>query len=102
VIAGIFPAQAVLMSNMIQVFTLPKEEMVSRGDFFAAMFVVLAGACLFSYYVMGSGTNTFAQVRSHSGPFSSCAGADHLLADVGPRPTQADLQLHTPPGSPIL
>jgi ATP-binding cassette subfamily B (MDR/TAP) protein 1 len=59
------------MANMVQVFTLPNSEMTVRGDFFAAMFVALAGAALFSYGVMGWGTNTLAQVdmpRSfHSG-----------------------------------
>jgi ATP-binding cassette subfamily B (MDR/TAP) protein 1 len=51
------------MANMIEVFTLTGKEMTDRGDFFAAMFVALAGAALFSYYVMGWGTNTLAQVR---------------------------------------
>jgi ATP-binding cassette subfamily B (MDR/TAP) protein 1 len=60
--AGLFPGQAVLMANMIEVFTLTGKEMTDRGDFFAAMFVALAGAALFSYYVMGWGTNTLAQV----------------------------------------
>jgi ATP-binding cassette subfamily B (MDR/TAP) protein 1 len=50
------------MANMIEVFTLTGKEMTDRGDFFAAMFVALAGAALFSYYVMGWGTNTLAQV----------------------------------------
>ena len=54
------------MSNMVQVFTLPKDEMVTQGDFFAAMFVALAGAALISYYIMGWGTNTLAQVSSAS------------------------------------
>jgi ATP-binding cassette, subfamily B (MDR/TAP), member 1 len=51
---------------MIEVFTLPTAEMTSRGDFFAAMFIALAGTCLFSYYVMGWGTNTLAQVSTIS------------------------------------
>jgi ATP-binding cassette, subfamily B (MDR/TAP), member 1 len=61
-VAGIFPGQAVLMANMVDVFTLPLEEMTDLGDFYAAMFVALAGACLISYFVMGWGTNTMAQV----------------------------------------
>lgn len=64
VLAGLFPGQTILMANMIDVFTLTGSEMTSRGDFFAAMFVALAGVCLFSYYVMGWGTNTLAQVSS--------------------------------------
>jgi ATP-binding cassette subfamily B (MDR/TAP) protein 1 len=71
-IAGLFPSQAVLMANMVQVFTLPTSEMTVRGDFFAAMFVALAGAALFSYGVMGWGTNTVAQViTSRFSPFKS-------------------------------
>ncbi|KAG9378441.1 lipid A export ATP-binding/permease protein msbA [Pyrenophora tritici-repentis] len=64
--AGLFPGQAVLMAHMIDVFTLPKDEMLDKGDFFAAMFVALAGACLFAYYVMGWGTNTLAQTLAHN------------------------------------
>jgi ATP-binding cassette subfamily B (MDR/TAP) protein 1 len=63
-VAGLFPGQAVLMANMIQVFTLTGDEMTDLGDFFSAMFVALAGAALFSYFVMGWGTNTLAQVSN--------------------------------------
>ncbi|KAF2727117.1 P-loop containing nucleoside triphosphate hydrolase protein [Polyplosphaeria fusca] len=64
--AGLFPGQAILMSNMIQVFTLTGSEMIARGSFFSAMFLVLAGACVFSYYVMGWGTNKLAQTLAHN------------------------------------
>lgn len=60
--AGLFPGQAVLLAYMTNVFTLPASEMTDKGDFFAAMFVALAGAALFSYGIMGWGTNTVAQV----------------------------------------
>jgi ATP-binding cassette subfamily B (MDR/TAP) protein 1 len=62
-VAGLFPGQAVLMAYMVEVFTLTGSEMTERGNFFAAMFVVLAGAALLSYGVMGWGTNTVAQVN---------------------------------------
>ena len=52
------------MAYMIDVFTLTGKEMTDEGNFFAAMFVALAGACLFSYYAMGWGTNTLAQVSN--------------------------------------
>ncbi|KAH5276208.1 hypothetical protein HBI71_036660 [Parastagonospora nodorum] len=64
--AGLFPGQAILMANMVQVFTLPLDEMTDLGDFFSAMFVALAGAALFGYYVMGWGTNTLAQTLAHN------------------------------------
>ncbi|EUC38190.1 hypothetical protein COCCADRAFT_997 [Bipolaris zeicola 26-R-13] len=64
--AGLFPGQAILMAYMIDVFTLTGKEMTDEGNFFAAMFVALAGACLFSYYAMGWGTNTLAQALAHN------------------------------------
>jgi ATP-binding cassette, subfamily B (MDR/TAP), member 1 len=51
------------MSNMVDVFTLPAEEMVTRGNFLSSMFVVMAAGCLISYFLLGYGTNTVAQVR---------------------------------------
>lgn len=60
--AGLFPGQAVLLAYMTNVFTLPASEMTEEGNFFASMFVALAGAALFSYGIMGWGTNTVAQV----------------------------------------
>lgn len=62
--AGLFPGQAILMAYMVDVFTLTGKEMTDEGNFFAAMFVALSGACLFSYYAMGWGTNTLAQVSN--------------------------------------
>lgn len=52
------------MSSMVNVFTMPVSDMISRGDFFASMFVALAGVCLVSYYILGWGTNALAQVSS--------------------------------------
>jgi ATP-binding cassette subfamily B (MDR/TAP) protein 1 len=64
--AGLFPSQAILMAYIVEVFTLTGSEMTERGDFFSAMFVALAGAALFGYYVMGWGTNTLAQTLAHN------------------------------------
>jgi len=47
---------------MVELFTLTGSEMTDRGDFFATMFVAISSACLFSYYLMGWGTNILAQV----------------------------------------
>ncbi|RYP05724.1 hypothetical protein DL765_009749 [Monosporascus sp. GIB2] len=63
---GLYPGQAILMANMVQVFTLPDDEMITRGGFFAAMFVVMAGGCLISYFILGYGSNTIAQTLSHN------------------------------------
>jgi hypothetical protein len=93
--AGLFPGQAVLMANMIEVFTLTGSEMTDRGDFFAAMFVALAGASLFSYYVMGWGTNTIAQVRHLFLPLASNHILINLDSDSSTQVTQATLQRHS-------
>ncbi|CAI6338747.1 unnamed protein product [Periconia digitata] len=63
--SGIFPGQAILLAFMVEVFTLTGSEMTTRGDFFAAMFVAIAGVCLFSYGLMGWGTNAVAQGLAH-------------------------------------
>lgn len=67
------------MSNMVQVFTLPKDEMIVQGNFFAAMFVALAGAALISYYIMGWGTNTLAQVSFASRKRTDDSKANQFL-----------------------
>jgi ATP-binding cassette subfamily B (MDR/TAP) protein 1 len=54
------------MSNMVDFFTLPDDEMITRGDFLSSMFVVMAGGCVVSYFLLGYGTNTVAQVRPGS------------------------------------
>ncbi|KAL6159786.1 hypothetical protein ACJQWK_06024 [Exserohilum turcicum] len=63
--AGVFPGQAILMAHMVNVFTLPKATMLSHGDFYSAMFVALAGACLVAYFVMGWASNAISQSLSH-------------------------------------
>ncbi|MBE3042207.1 ATP-binding cassette domain-containing protein, partial [Candidatus Bathyarchaeota archaeon] len=60
---ALFPGQAILLANVMDVFTLTGEEMADRGDFFSSMFIVLAAGCLVVYFVMGYSTNTVAQVR---------------------------------------
>jgi ATP-binding cassette subfamily B (MDR/TAP) protein 1 len=60
--AAVFPGQAILLSNMMDVFTLTGEAMTKRGDFFASMFIVMAAGCLIFYFVMGWAVNVVAQV----------------------------------------
>ncbi|KAM5346969.1 hypothetical protein ACJ41O_009974 [Fusarium nematophilum] len=57
--AAVFPGQALLLGNIIDVFTSP--DMVSRGNFISLMFFILAIGCLLVYFVMGWATNTIAQ-----------------------------------------
>lgn len=60
--AAIFPGQAILLSRMMDVFTLSGDAMKERGNFFASMFIVLAAGCLVVYFVLGWGVNVVAQV----------------------------------------
>ncbi|KAJ6438239.1 multidrug resistance protein [Purpureocillium lavendulum] len=59
------PGQAILLANVTDVFTLTGAAMVDKGNFFAAMFIVLAAGCFFFYFTMGWSTNTVAQTLSH-------------------------------------
>ncbi|KAL2272078.1 hypothetical protein VTJ83DRAFT_1449 [Remersonia thermophila] len=65
VASALFPAQAILMSQMMDVFTLTGEAMENRGNFFATMFIVLAAGCLVIYMLMGWAVNVVAQTLSH-------------------------------------
>ncbi|KAL4949079.1 P-loop containing nucleoside triphosphate hydrolase protein [Aspergillus filifer] len=60
-----YPGQALLMSHVVSVFQLTGQDMLDRGDFYAAMFIVLAAGCLVSYFVIGYATNIIAQHLSH-------------------------------------
>ncbi|KAL4909548.1 hypothetical protein BDW74DRAFT_174750 [Aspergillus multicolor] len=62
---AMFPGQAILMSRVVDVFTLSGAAMISRGNFFATMFIVLAAGCLLAYGAMGYATNAVAQHLSH-------------------------------------
>jgi ATP-binding cassette subfamily B (MDR/TAP) protein 1 len=61
-LAGVFPGQAILLSNMMDVFTLTGDAMTDRGDFFASMFIVMAAGCLVFYFGLGWSVNVVAQV----------------------------------------
>lgn len=60
-LAAINPAQAILISRIVPVFNFSQPQLTHRGDFFAAMFVVLAAGCLVCYFTVGYTTNTIAQ-----------------------------------------
>ncbi|KAF5853597.1 hypothetical protein GGP41_002155 [Bipolaris sorokiniana] len=50
---SVWPLQAWVFSQVINVFTLPRDQLVSEGNFWAGMFGVLAGGTFLSYFVMG-------------------------------------------------
>lgn len=64
-IGATFLGQAVLLSNVIEIFTLPTMELEHRGNFLATMFIVFAAGCLISYFILGYATNTVAQHLGH-------------------------------------
>ncbi|KAL4961198.1 ABC transporter ATP-binding protein [Aspergillus stella-maris] len=60
--AAVNPGQALLLGNIMSVFTSP--DFVSRGNFIALMFFVMSLGILVVYFVMGWSTNTIAQTLS--------------------------------------
>ncbi|KAM6522141.1 hypothetical protein FALCPG4_011828 [Fusarium falciforme] len=60
-----FPGQAFLLASMVDVFTLTGSRQRDRGDFFAAMFIVMAAGLFFSYFALGYATNNIAHFLSH-------------------------------------
>ncbi|KAH7196128.1 P-loop containing nucleoside triphosphate hydrolase protein [Fusarium oxysporum] len=58
-LAALFPAQALLLGNVLDVFSSP--DMVSRGNFISLMFLVIAIGCLIGYFLLGWSSNMIAQ-----------------------------------------
>ncbi|KAG5936524.1 hypothetical protein E4U53_000210 [Claviceps sorghi] len=61
-----FPGQAILMANVSEVFRLKGAEMVDRGNFYAAMFIILAAGSFVSYFALGYAANIVSQTLSHT------------------------------------
>ncbi|KAH7165837.1 P-loop containing nucleoside triphosphate hydrolase protein [Dactylonectria macrodidyma] len=62
---GLFPGQAILLANVMDVFTLTGQAMRDRGNFYASMFIVMAAGALVSYFFLGYASNTIAQHLNH-------------------------------------
>lgn len=62
---GTYPAQAIIFSHLIDVFTLKGTEAKQQADFWALMFFVLALANFFAYFCMGWACNTIGQTLTH-------------------------------------
>ena len=62
---GTYPAQAIIFSRLINVFTLQGSEAKDQADFYALMFFVLAIANLFGYFSIGWACNTIGQTITH-------------------------------------
>ena len=62
---GTYPAQAIVFSRLINVFTLQGSEAKEQADFYALMFFVLALANLVGYFSVGWACNTIGQAITH-------------------------------------
>nr|POF13835.1 leptomycin b resistance protein pmd1 [Quercus suber] len=65
VAGGTYPAQALLFSRLLTVFTLPISEGRSQADFLALMLFIVALANLFAYFTIGWCCNTISQTTTH-------------------------------------
>ncbi|KAI5277102.1 putative ABC transporter [Aureobasidium subglaciale] len=64
-VGGTQPAQAIIFSRLIRVFTLEGSEAKRQADFYALMFFVLAIVNLFGYFLIGVAYNTLGQTLTH-------------------------------------
>lgn len=62
---AVYPAQALLFANLVDVFTLEQPQRTERGNFFALMFFIVAIGNLISYAMVGWSTNTVVQEMAH-------------------------------------
>ncbi|RMZ82397.1 hypothetical protein DV737_g2060, partial [Chaetothyriales sp. CBS 132003] len=58
---GTFPAQAILFSRLINVFTLQGQEARDKANFYSLMFFIVALANLFAYFAIGWACNEISQ-----------------------------------------
>ncbi|CAK7231951.1 hypothetical protein SCUCBS95973_008097 [Sporothrix curviconia] len=66
VVGGVYPAFALLFSRVVGVFALSGNAMVSRGDFYALMFFVMALGNLVAYSVLGWMSATVSQAIANN------------------------------------
>jgi ATP-binding cassette subfamily B (MDR/TAP) protein 1 len=62
---GTYPAQAIIFSRLVRVFTLQGSEAQHEANFWALMFFILALANLFAYFTIGLACNGIAQAMTH-------------------------------------
>ncbi|KAM7203059.1 P-loop containing nucleoside triphosphate hydrolase protein [Rhypophila sp. PSN 637] len=63
--AAAFPGQALLLAEIMDVFTLPPPEVISQGEFFAKMFVAMACGLLVVWFGMGYASSAVSQGLTH-------------------------------------
>lgn len=62
---GTYPAQAIIFSRLVRVFTLQGSEAQDEANFWSLMFFVLAIANLFAYFAIGLACNGIGQTLTH-------------------------------------
>lgn len=62
---GTYPAQAIIFSRLIRVFSLERSEGQDEANLYSLLFFVLALANLVGYFAVGWSCNTIAQVTTH-------------------------------------
>lgn len=62
---GTYPAQAIIFSRLVRVFTLQGSEAQDQANFWSLMFFVLAIANLFAYFAIGLACNGIGQTLTH-------------------------------------
>lgn len=62
---GTYPAQAIIFSRLVRVFTLQGSVAKDEANFWALMFFVLAIANLFAYFAIGLACNGIGQTLTH-------------------------------------
>lgn len=64
-VGGTYPAQAILFSRLIRVFTLQGTQARDQADFYALMLFVLALANLLGYFCVGLASNAIGQTLTY-------------------------------------
>lgn len=97
---GTYPAQALIFSRLIRVFTLPRQEARNQADFFSLMFFIVAIANLYAYASLGWFSNKVCRLFND---FEACEMANsvfrlrkRLLIDTVTRCCKESLDLTRP------
>lgn len=83
---GTYPAQAILFSRVLNVFTLEGSEATTEANFWALMFFVVAIANLIAYFILGWLCNVIGQDITHRYRYEMFARVLSLDMDFFDRP----------------
>jgi ATP-binding cassette subfamily B (MDR/TAP) protein 1 len=61
-LGAVYPGQALVFAELMNVFTHSGSKLRSKGDFFAPVFFIIAIGNLIIYFVLGWFSNTIGQV----------------------------------------